>query len=77
MIQLIEAIWYLHSLGLSHWDIKLDNILIDSEWNVKITDFDFVIDIPAPCDIPADLTAINVTAGSATLLWTGVGAALS
>lgn len=49
----------------------IDNIFFD------ISDFDFVIDIPAPCDIPADLTAINVTAGSATLLWTGVGAALS
>ncbi len=39
MAEVILAIEYLHSIGLVHWDIKPDNILIDSTGHIKITDF--------------------------------------
>ncbi|EPB82510.1 CAMK/CAMKL protein kinase [Mucor circinelloides 1006PhL] len=40
-LQLIDAIQYCHSLGIIHRDLKLENILIDQDDNVKICDFGF------------------------------------
>lgn len=37
----LEAIKYLHHRGISHGDIKLDNILLDKDLNPKLTDFGF------------------------------------
>ncbi|KAI0088646.1 kinase-like domain-containing protein [Irpex rosettiformis] len=37
--QLVEAIHYLRSIGISHGDIKPDNALIDSNLKVKLIDF--------------------------------------
>jgi len=37
--QIIEALSYIHSKGIVHRDIKLDNILIDLQNNIKICDF--------------------------------------
>jgi serine/threonine protein kinase len=37
--QIIESIKYIHSQNISHRDIKLDNILIDLDNNIKICDF--------------------------------------
>jgi len=39
--QLVEAIAYIHSMGFCHRDLKLENLLFDSDFNVKITDFQF------------------------------------
>lgn len=39
--QIIEAFEYLHSKGISHRDMKPDNIMLDEEFNVKIADFGF------------------------------------
>lgn len=37
----LEAVKYLHRRGISHGDIKPENILIDSNFNAKLTDFGY------------------------------------
>lgn len=39
--QMIDAFEYLHSRGISHRDMKPDNIMLDDEFNLKIADFGF------------------------------------
>jgi len=43
--QIVEGICYCHSKNVVHRDIKLENVMIDSENNVKIIDFGFSIAI--------------------------------
>ena len=39
LVQILEAVLYLHLIGILHKDIKLDNFLLDKEDNIKIADF--------------------------------------
>ena len=39
--QMIDAFEYLHSKGISHRDMKPDNIMLDDDFNLKIADFGF------------------------------------
>lgn len=38
---MLDTIEYIHSKGAVHRDIKLENILIDYDLNLKLTDFGF------------------------------------
>ena len=39
--QLLQSLSYLHSQDISHRDIKLENIIIDSNEDIKLIDFGF------------------------------------
>jgi len=38
--QIVEGVSHMHSCGIAHMDLKLDNILIDDNFNAKVIDFD-------------------------------------
>lgn len=37
--QIISGLQYIHSKNIIHWDIKLDNLLLDGDGKIKIADF--------------------------------------
>lgn len=43
--QLVEGIEYLHNNGFAHLDLKLENLLFDKDYNLKISDFGHSIKI--------------------------------
>jgi serine/threonine protein kinase len=43
--QILNAVEICHKHGVSHQDIKLENIIVSSNYNVKLIDFGFSIDI--------------------------------
>lgn len=43
-LQLLDVLEYMHRNGVCHRDIKLENILINNHYNIKVTDFGFSTD---------------------------------
>lgn len=43
--QILSAIEYMHSNGFAHRDIKLDNVVLDEDYNAKLIDFGFAENI--------------------------------
>lgn len=44
--QLVGAVYYLHKSGCCHRDLKLENVLLDKQMNVKLSDFGFTRELP-------------------------------
>jgi len=38
-MQILYGLGHIHCWSVLHWDIKLDNILLDKSWKMKICDF--------------------------------------
>jgi serine/threonine protein kinase len=54
--QIISGVDFLHSMGVAHRDISLENILLDAEGEVKISDYGvactLVPNLPGSVDRP-------------------------
>lgn len=40
---MVDAVLYMHSNEIAHRDLKLENVLLDQEYNPKITDFSYSV----------------------------------
>ena len=47
-IQIVKALSHIHNSGFCHRDIKLENILLDENFNIKICDFGFTEKLSSP-----------------------------
>ena len=37
--QMLSCVEYLHENGIAHWDLKLENVVLDWDYNLKLIDF--------------------------------------
>ena len=43
--QMLQAMHYIHSMGICHRDLKPANIMLDDQFNIRIADFGFATTI--------------------------------
>lgn len=48
-IQVMDGLSFLHSKDIIHCDLKLQNILVTSDFNFKISDFGDAVDLKVIC----------------------------
>ncbi|KNC79207.1 CAMK/CAMKL protein kinase [Sphaeroforma arctica JP610] len=58
--QLMDAVAFLHTLNIVHRDVKPQNLLLDTEYNVKLTDFGYCTE--TNCDMLTTVCGSNVYA---------------
>lgn len=66
VVEIAQAMSYIHQKGLIHRDLKVDNIMIDSQWNIKLIDFGLV-SIDQFLNSNYSLIAKSMTKGVGTL----------
>lgn len=50
-VQLAYAISYMHNNGFAHLDIKLENVLLDTNFNLKLADLGSAVDVSSTADM--------------------------
>lgn len=65
-LQLMSALTYLHSKDIAHRDLKLENLLLDTKYVLKLSDFGFARSIASDILPPRDTRCFsNTFCGSA------------
>ncbi|XP_025204917.1 testis-specific serine/threonine-protein kinase 3-like [Melanaphis sacchari] len=69
LVQILWAFMYMHSMGVVHRDLKCENILLTSNYNVRIADFGFARFVDRGRNPGADTLCGTLTYSSPELLY--------
>jgi serine/threonine protein kinase len=59
MLQLVEALEFIHSQRILHWDLKPDNILVNGEGSLQLTDFASAVELDNEKDHGSAITTTD------------------
>jgi len=60
MLQLIDALKYMHEKGIAHRDLKMENVLLFDDGQLKIADYGFCKQVGGNIDGNGGLTIYNM-----------------